>query len=248
MPAAPPSWAARPVASQLHEPGAGVEHGDEPAGCLEPERRRHGLLQQRATGHRRVAVRPASVAHASATRCELVEHEAERPRVTSIAAVSITSWLVAPRCTQRAGLLPHPRDERAHERLDRVADPPALQQQLLPVVAVGRARRGDRRRLGRGDDTGEGARAARARPRRRASPASHARPDTASSQLGRDEEGRERAHTAKNVVCPGPAAGCRSGGRRPRRRRRASRGRPRRGARAPGRRRSPPPRRGSRCG
>ena len=30
--------------------------GDEPAGSLEPERRRHGLLEQRATGHRRVAV------------------------------------------------------------------------------------------------------------------------------------------------------------------------------------------------
>ena len=39
------------------EPRAGVEHGDEPACRLEPERRRHGLLQQRATGHRRVPVR-----------------------------------------------------------------------------------------------------------------------------------------------------------------------------------------------
>ena len=116
----------------------------------------------------------------------------------------MTSWLVAPRCTQRAGLLPHPRDEGAHERLDGVADLPAFLQQLLPVVAVGRA--GLRRSP---LASSAGTTPARA-PARASAPlgvehrGEPRAPRDRLPQLGGDEEGRERGHTAKNVVWPGP--------------------------------------------
>ena len=65
-----------PVAPKLGEPRSGVEHGDEPTGRLEPEGRRHGLLEQRATGHRRVAMRAGEPRAGRCDAVDLVEHEA----------------------------------------------------------------------------------------------------------------------------------------------------------------------------
>ncbi len=136
---------------------------------------------------------------------ELLQHEADRPagdehrrRVHHILGRR-------PQVHPTRGLLPDTLDESTHQRLDGSADPLPLQQQLIPVVAVGRAGRGDRGSRGLGDRPREGAGASeggfgsqhRLEPRA----TRHRLP-----QLGRDEEGCERGHTAKNVVCPGPCS------------------------------------------
>ena len=102
-----------------------------------------------------------------------------------------------------AVLLPDTFDESAHQRLDGGADPLPFLQQLLPVVAVAGAGRGDRgrRRLGDGSRESAGAREGGLGGEHRREPRA---PRHGLPQLVRDEERRERAHTAKNVVWPGP--------------------------------------------
>ena len=113
------------------------------------------------------------------------------------------SWVVAPRCTQRAVSSPTRADEGTHERLGGRADLPSLLQESLPLVRIRLARRRDRRRgLGR-DDAGDGT-CRRKGPlcvEHRLQPRT---PRDCRPQLVGDEEGRERRHTAKNVVWPGP--------------------------------------------
>ena len=188
---------------QLCEPCACLEDSDEPAGCLEPERRRHGLLQQGATGHRRVAVRAGETCTGCRDTVELVEYEAERSAGDEHRG---RVHHVLGRRTQvhpAAALLPDALDKSAHQGLDRSADPLPLQQQLVPVVAVARAGRSDRGRSGRRDGPREGActRERGLSSQHRLEPRA---PRHRFPQLGRDVERREGAHTAKNVVCPGP--------------------------------------------
>ena len=145
----------------------------------------------------------ASVAQASATPPSSASTSPSALRATSIAAVSITSWLVAPRCTHRAVLLAHPCDECPDERLRRRAGASCLDEQLLPVVLVGGARGGDRRRRGGGDDASGRARV-RERPLRVEHRAEPRAPRDRVLQRGGDEQRLERGHPAKNVVCCGP--------------------------------------------
>ena len=188
---------------ELAQPLTGVEHRHEPARGLEPERRRHGLLQQRPRRHRRVPVRSregrAGVRHAA----EVGEHQPERSpgdqHRRGVHHVLARSAEVHPPRV----LLSHACDERAHERLGRGAGSARLREQLLPVVLVGGARGGDRRRRVDGDDSRGGARVGE-RPLRVEHRREPRAPRHRLLQRGRDEQGLERRHPAKNVVCCGP--------------------------------------------
>ena len=89
-----------PLSGHLLESHAGLDDRREPAGSLEAEGRRHGVLQERSG--RPSACRGdrcASAAVAAATSSASASTSASARRETSIAAVSTMSWLVAPRCT-----------------------------------------------------------------------------------------------------------------------------------------------------
>ena len=108
--------------AQCAQPRVRTEQAGEPAGGRVSERRRHRLLQQRPCRHRRRAVRLGEPRARRLVRRGRRRSPADRIAATSIAAVSSTSWLVAPRCT------PSPARARTDpdERLDRVAGSAAL--------------------------------------------------------------------------------------------------------------------------
>ena len=164
--AAPPAVLGRPASSRARASTTAVE----PAGGLEAERGRHGVLQQRSRDHQRLAVIACERRSRRRDPVGLREHERERPagdehrgRVDDVlarrAAVHVPRRLVA----DRAG-------ERTHERLGRVADGAALLGQLLEVEAIGVAGRGDLGREVRRHGAGRSHRRSRALARRRASP------------------------------------------------------------------------------
>ena len=94
-----------PLVSHGGESPTRLEHRDEPACRLQPERRRHRLLEEvrAAIGVERWA--RASAAHPSASRSSSASTSATARRETSIAAVSTMSWLVAPRWTYSGRLV-----------------------------------------------------------------------------------------------------------------------------------------------
>ena len=241
VPAAPPSSAARPR-SAAH-PAAHRRRApptSQPA-AFSPNVVGTACCSSVRAGHRRVPVRSRE------RRATRPPRGRDRPgpararvRATSIAAVSITSWLVAPRCTAPRRVAPRPRARSA--RTSGSAGVPAPRpscEQLLPVVVLGGARGGDRRRrvAGMTPARAPGLRERALRVEHRREPRA---PRHRLLQRGRDEQGREQRHPAKNVVCcRRPASGCRSEGRRPRRPRRGSRAVRARGETAPDRPRSP---------
>ena len=197
VPAAPPSWTA---SAQPRQRGRAPRRApaSQPA-ALSPNVVGSGLLEQRAAGHRRVAVGAASARRrvgraAAGPRC--IASSARL--VTSIAAVSTMSWLVAPWCTgasvarlqrlhQRAGgvadLAPRRRRSRPR-RSDRLAQAAAIASAssavITPARACARARRGldvEHRRA--------------ARPRRRPPRAAPPRAEHGAEQLRRR---RRRSH------------------------------------------------------
>ena len=81
-----------PVGANVRQPRARVEDGLEPAGGLEPERRRDRVLQHRPPGHRRVAVLAARAPRTQRRRGRGRAARAPAPRrATSMAAVSTMS-------------------------------------------------------------------------------------------------------------------------------------------------------------
>ena len=246
VPVAPPSWSTRarrrtPRARRSRERASAVE----PAGGLQPERDRRGLLQPRAPGHGRVPRGArASRRQPRRPRCERASTiVADRARSCSTSAVSMTSWLVAPQCTMPGGRRHRRaatrRGELLHERDDEIAGARGLGGQRLEVVRLGRAgvRIGAHarspgctpslgQRLGERDlDVEHAPGRARCRTGTRAAAASPKQP----RQAGR------AAHTSKKTVSSRALQRrCRSGYscRRDAPRRAASRGAPR--ARAPG--------------
>ena len=183
-----------PLLGDLGQQASRLGDPDQPAGCLEPERRRHSLLQQGARGHRRRPVLPGQDGARRHDAVGLGQHEQDRPvgdehrrGVEDVlargAAVHVARRVVSDR-----------RGERADERLDRVAGGATVLEQLLEVEAGGVTRCLDLRR-GRGRHEPGGGCCAHERALGREHASSHARPETA-SQAGRDEERLERRHAA----------------------------------------------------
>ena len=112
-----------------------VEHAGQPAGGLEPERGRYGVLGQRAgrPSGCRGAARPGRRARRPASRSAARERVDGASRAHSISAVSTTSWLVRPRCSQRAASAPSP---------SAVAQQRDQRQTGLPPASAGRGQRG----------------------------------------------------------------------------------------------------------
>ena len=193
-----------PLVADAREPCPRVEDPVEPARGLQPERRRHRLLEQRPAGHRRVAVHLREERARPRDTVELVEDEPE-PRCARRAS---------PPCRRRPGssrrewtklaavaadLLP----QRPHERLGRIADGPPLLGQLLHVVAAGVAALGDRRRRLRRDH----ARRRLGRGERPLGLEHRLEPGLVRDrvpELGRHEDARERGHCSKKTVAPSP--------------------------------------------
>ena len=99
VPAAPPSWAGSAGRTAV-EPVPGVQHQRAPARRLQPEGRRHGVLGEGAARHRGVAVLGGERGQRALPCGRGRRGSGRRVRAaTSIVAVSMMSWLVAPRWT-----------------------------------------------------------------------------------------------------------------------------------------------------
>ena len=193
VPAAPPS-----STSERHrgEQVARLVHGHQPAGRLEPERRRQRLLEQRAGRHRRAAMLggeprrrrpppPASSASISASA----------RRATSTAAVSITSWLVAPRCACRP-CVDAPCAPAATAGL-----PEARPASAIASVEVEARGRGD---LVREPPPGSAPRAPAPRAKRDLEVEHRLQPGALAGGLAHGRRDEQRAQTAKKVVSRSP--------------------------------------------
>ena len=176
-----------------------LEHRDEPARRLETEGRRHGLLQERPRRHRRRAVRADELRAAAREPVELVEHERGRPArdehrggVDDVLARRAEVNEIRRVSTDRL-------TECANQRLGRIADRTACPRELLDVVQLGATRIRDPRRGRVGNEPGAGP-----GPGERCLRVEHPlQPGEVAdrvAQVLRDEDGRERRHTAKNVV------------------------------------------------
>ena len=181
-----------------------IEKPDEPACRNEAERRRHRLLEQRPRRHRRAPVSPCeprallggSVDVAQDVRDALPGDE-HRSSVEDVLArrAEVDELLV---------LVPDARAQRADERLDRVPHRASLVDQLVPAECVRLGAHLGDHLGGRGGDSphrgarrGERALHVEHRPQPRL-------PRDGIADRGGDEQGVERGHTAKNVVCAGP--------------------------------------------
>ena len=147
VPAAPPSC----TGERAREPSrsrASTTASSQPA-ALSPKVVGKGLLEQRPAGHHACrGARPASPAQAAATPSSSARIRPSARLATSIAAVSITSWLVAPRWTKPAAssssFVPQRRDQ-GHHRVaagaavagdrPRRRSPPASQAAAIAVAA-----------------------------------------------------------------------------------------------------------------
>ncbi len=202
MPAAPPSWAGR-APGRGRQPRPRSVHGDEPAGGLVPEGRRHGLLKQRPGGHRRIPM-PARKAAAECLHGGqfLVDHAQRPPRNQHGRAVDDVLARGAEVDVLR-GVAVYPAAQRPHERLDRSARGTSLFDQAGCVdraPGVGRHDelcrvRGNHARAGLG--AGEGG----LDLDHRADPG---RIRDGVAQWGRDEDRLEGRQWSKNTVCRSP--------------------------------------------
>ena len=234
-------------ASDLDDPSPGVEEGDEPAGSDEAEGGRHGLLQQCPGGHRRVAMLPRE-RHTSRQLLDVAQHL--RDRLASDQHRGAVEHVLARRAEvdEALVLVADARAQRAHERLDGVPDRMALVDEILPAEGV-RSKHASAIASEAAAGTTPAAAPAAASARSTSSIASsHDRPEVASrSSAGTNSA--SNAVTPRRMSCARPPGGrCRTEGPRPRRPRRACRAARDAGGRAPGPRRWPRPRRGSRGG
>ena len=109
-----------------------VDHTDEPAGGLQPERRRHRLLQEGARGHRRRPVRAGERSAPGGQPIELREDEVERStsdehrrRVDDVLARRPEVDVVGGVAADGAAQLAHERLGGVSDLAARVGDPPA---------------------------------------------------------------------------------------------------------------------------
>ena len=193
-----------PFSGDLLEPYACLDDRGQPAGGLEAERRRHGVLQERPGDHRRLAVLACERRGRRRHAVGFGEHERERPprdehrgRVDDVlarrAAVHVPRRVVA----DRAG-------EGAHERLDGVADGAAFRQELLEVEALGVAGAGDLGRERAPERCRRSRRRSRAPALRRAS--LRARPGTTRRPVGRRGRKGRRTPTCRDRSGSRPTA------------------------------------------
>ena len=190
-----------PFPGHLLEAHAGLDDRCQPAGSLEAEGRRHGVLQERPGDHQRVAV----IARERRRGCRHVvcfrEHERERPprdehrrRVDDVlarrAAVHVARRLVA----DRAG-------QSANERLGEVADRAAFVHELLEVEALG---------VARGRDLGCDVRPAPCRrsPRRSRAPARRRASPRATPALRRRPGARRGRRGRRTPTCRDRSGSC----------------------------------------
>ena len=170
-------------------------HPDQPAGCLEPERRRHCLLEQGARGHRRRPVLPSQGGARRDDPVGFVQHELDRPagdqhrrRVEDVLARGAAVHVAR-------GVVSDGRGERSDERLDGVSGRAAVLEELREVEAGGVARRLDLGRRRGGHEPGGGCCA-----RERALGREHSLEPRAAgdggAQAGRYEQRLERRHAA----------------------------------------------------
>ena len=134
-----------PLVVHGRESPARLERRGQPARRLQPERRRHRLLQERARGHRRRAMGARQLRASCGEPVELREHELRgaardehRGRVHDVLARRAQVDLVG-------GVRPHLGAKRPDERLRRVPDCAALLGEALGVVEIGPARLRDAR-------------------------------------------------------------------------------------------------------
>ena len=198
-----PQLGGQAVLVHLDQAGARLEDGGQPAGCLEAEGGRHRLLEEGTGGHRRRTVCVGERGTRGGDRLQLAENQPERTagdehggRVRDVLAGR------SPVDVLGAGTADHVA-KRSHERLCGVADRAALLRKRDRVEELDAAATGDALGRIRRDHTcpsrrpGEGSFGLEHRLHPR--PVRHRL-----AQLGRDEEGVERAHRAKNAVCPSP--------------------------------------------
>ena len=179
-----------------------IEDGIEPAGGLEAEGRRHGLLEGvlPAIGVSRCTSASRAQAAATPSTCSSISWRAVR--ATSIAAVSRTSWLVAPKCTQRAASPPTCSRSARTSGSTGFRGAPLLAERV-DVEAIGNAGLADcSSRLCRHDAC------ERLHLRERALDLEH-RPEPCPvgnglAQWRRHEEGAEGRQCSKNTVAPSP--------------------------------------------
>ena len=158
VPTAPPSCSGQPATRALAQPVAGLVQRR--SASRRPSARTsvgHRLLQQRPAGHAGVPVasRRAGRRRRRPRRGRRAAAPSARP-ATSISAVSMMSWLVAPRCTHGRAGSGTARGQLPHERDDRVAGGvggPAERRRVVrarrgtrSTIAVGRRRRAAARR------------------------------------------------------------------------------------------------------
>ena len=188
-----------PLVSHGDESPARLENRDEPACRLEPERRRHRLLEEGARSHRRRAVGTGERGTSVGEPVELREHECDgaardehRGGVDDVLAGRTQMDVVG-------SLVADGRAELADERLRRVPDPAAVGGETGGVVELGAARISDASGCVLRDDAECGA-SLREGAFRIEHPLQPRAIRHRLSQLLRHEDGRERCHTAKNVV------------------------------------------------
>ena len=140
-------------ASNTQRPG--LEHADQPRRCLEAERRRQRLLQQRARDHRRRALCLGELGAGGRHGGHVGQHEIEGApadehggRVDDVLAGRSVVHVAC-------GVFPDGRTQGAHQRLGRVAHSAALGGDAIGVEELGAAGGGDRLR-GRGRDDARG--------------------------------------------------------------------------------------------
>ena len=163
-PTAPP-YCTGSDATTVGQPGAGAVQAGQPAGRLQPERRRQRLLHQGAAHDDVVAVRRAASPAAAAGGGRRGRRRSRRSRAgrAAPARCRATSWLVAPTCTATASRSAHRVLQHPHQRRHRVAGVGRLRHDRREVQPAGVG-------AGGGDRVGR-RRSAPARPRRPRGPA-----------------------------------------------------------------------------
>ena len=106
------------VAADPLEAVEGIHQRDQPDGALQPERRRHGVLEERPPGHRRRSVRARKLRAAGGGRVEPAADESERP-LRDEHRGRVHDVLARGPPVDEAGRLPADRRDAARERAAR---------------------------------------------------------------------------------------------------------------------------------
>ena len=222
---------------------------DEPAGRLQPERRRHRLLEEGSCGHRRRAMGAGELRTSVGETVELCEHESRRRdgRRASRPYRRCPGSSLRDGRSRRPRRRPPPRSSRTSGSAG-FPTASAVVGEAARVVELGAASLSDparRRPAGRGRLQRL---PSRGRVPRRACPAATRGPRPPLAAPAARRWPRTASHREERRLAGALAGRCRSAARRPPRARRESPAPPARARGAPGPRRSPLPRRGSTCG